>query len=97
MCIILYYHFNTGIIYRDLKLENILLQKDGHVVLTDFDLSFKTACKPQVCTSSIYYIIYLFVFGVFYLFVSFIYMFNLKKCTDAQSEMTFFYVDDHVS
>nr|AML78924.1 putative LOV domain-containing protein [Handroanthus umbellatus] len=37
-----------GIIYRDLKPENILLQKDGHVVLADFDLSFKTACKPQV-------------------------------------------------
>nr|AML76642.1 putative LOV domain-containing protein [Bacopa caroliniana] len=37
-----------GIIYRDLKPENILLQKDGHIVLTDFDLSFKTACKPQV-------------------------------------------------
>ncbi|KAH6804227.1 phototropin 2 [Perilla frutescens var. frutescens] len=37
-----------GIIYRDLKPENILLQKDGHIVLADFDLSFKTACKPQV-------------------------------------------------
>ncbi|XP_055816913.1 phototropin-2 [Solanum dulcamara] len=37
-----------GIIYRDLKPENILLQADGHVVLTDFDLSFKTSCKPQV-------------------------------------------------
>nr|AML76713.1 putative LOV domain-containing protein [Moringa oleifera] len=37
-----------GIIYRDLKPENILLQKDGHIVLTDFDLSFKTSCKPQI-------------------------------------------------
>ncbi|KAL8541989.1 hypothetical protein ACS0TY_003011 [Phlomoides rotata] len=37
-----------GIIYRDLKPENILLQKDGHIALADFDLSFKTACKPQV-------------------------------------------------
>lgn len=52
------YSHVTGIIYRDLKPENILLQADGHVVLTDFDLSFKTSCKPQVWfsfDSSLYY------------------------------------------
>lgn len=37
-----------GVIYRDLKPENVLLQKDGHVMLSDFDLSFLTSCDPQI-------------------------------------------------
>ena len=53
-CILLaleYLHFN-GIIYRDLKPENILMHESGHIVLTDFDLSFCSTDKviPRVIT-----------------------------------------------
>ncbi|GBF95420.1 hypothetical protein Rsub_08382 [Raphidocelis subcapitata] len=38
-----------GYIYRDLKPENILLSGDGHVLLTDFDLSYaRGATQPRM-------------------------------------------------
>lgn len=38
-----------GFVYRDLKPENILLHGSGHIMLTDFDLSFgKGTTRPRV-------------------------------------------------
>ncbi|XP_051120316.1 serine/threonine-protein kinase KIPK2-like isoform X2 [Andrographis paniculata] len=35
-----------GVVYRDLKPENVLVREDGHIMLSDFDLSLRCSVKP---------------------------------------------------
>ncbi|MED6120384.1 hypothetical protein PIB30_020398 [Stylosanthes scabra] len=44
-----------GIIYRDLKPENVLVRSDGHIMLSDFDLSFCSHAIPAVELESHHY------------------------------------------
>ncbi|KAJ6991850.1 serine/threonine-protein kinase D6PKL2 [Populus alba] len=37
-----------GIIYRDLKPENVLVRDDGHIMLSDFDLSLRCTVSPTL-------------------------------------------------
>ena len=43
-----------GIVYRDLKPENVLVRDDGHIMLSDFDLSLRCAVSPTLVKSSVH-------------------------------------------
>lgn len=41
-----------GIVYRDLKPENVLVREEGHIMLSDFDLSLRCTVNPTLVKSS---------------------------------------------
>ena len=53
MLLALEYLHMLGVVYRDLKPENVLVREDGHIMLSDFDLSLRCAVSPTLVRSSL--------------------------------------------
>ncbi|XP_027076546.1 serine/threonine-protein kinase D6PK-like [Coffea arabica] len=41
-----------GVVYRDLKPENVMVREDGHIMLSDFDLSLRCYVSPTLVSST---------------------------------------------
>lgn len=41
-----------GVVYRDLKPENVMVREDGHIMLSDFDLSLRSCVNPTLISTS---------------------------------------------
>ncbi|XP_047331627.1 serine/threonine-protein kinase AGC1-7-like [Impatiens glandulifera] len=41
-----------GVVYRDLKPENVLVRDEGHIMLSDFDLSLQCSVSPTLVKSN---------------------------------------------
>lgn len=54
ICALEYLHIN-GYIHKDIKPENIMIDKNGHIKLTDFDLSCKTNVSVNMNNNAIEY------------------------------------------
>ncbi len=54
LCALEYLHIN-GYIHKDIKPENVMIDKNGHIKLTDFDLSCKTNVSINIINNTLKY------------------------------------------